>query len=298
MTASTRNIQKYFISKHLTTFLKLFIALIIITIPQLSFSDDQVRPNNDILKPIQVASARDNVTNNTSHSNTGVLNNEEVNKEKRKHLDIRSHVKEKSKRLMTALDQGEDISAHEQHFNEAIDAMESDIASEDERFKKIEEKLRTIGSSRHQLKHQQFMEMRKENIAEMRRYLKEVREAQRSGNKENFRQKLRNFDEYLHRTAPKDEYQVKSSERLPWSIKQPGEVLLLGDSSGIPQGANVTTSTAQPTADDLSQTTDVQITPEITALAQSLDNNPLKIFRYVYNNYDYVPYLRFHERIA
>lgn len=34
----------------------------------------------------------------------------------------------------------------------------------------------------------------------------------------------------------------------------------------------------------------MQITPEIEQMAQSLDNNPLEIFRHIYNHYDYTPY--------
>lgn len=40
---------------------------------------------------------------------------------------------------------------------------------------------------------------------------------------------------------------------------------------------------------DLAETIDIQITEEIIELAQSLDNNPLKIYRWVYDNIDYIP---------
>jgi cell wall-associated NlpC family hydrolase len=45
-----------------------------------------------------------------------------------------------------------------------------------------------------------------------------------------------------------------------------------------------------PTAYDLSETIEVQFTSEIQQLAADLDNNPVKIFNYVRNNFEYEPY--------
>jgi transglutaminase-like putative cysteine protease len=45
-----------------------------------------------------------------------------------------------------------------------------------------------------------------------------------------------------------------------------------------------------PTAAELAPTLEVQITPEITALAAELGNDPAAIFNYVYNNIEYIPY--------
>ncbi|HEY6871981.1 MAG TPA: transglutaminase domain-containing protein [Geobacteraceae bacterium] len=44
------------------------------------------------------------------------------------------------------------------------------------------------------------------------------------------------------------------------------------------------------TPDDLSETIDVQFTPEIKAKAQELGNNPVKIYEWVRNNFRYEPY--------
>ena len=40
----------------------------------------------------------------------------------------------------------------------------------------------------------------------------------------------------------------------------------------------------------LAETPDIQITPEIRALAEKLEHSPVKIFEWVYNNIDYTPY--------
>ncbi|MEW6096627.1 MAG: transglutaminase domain-containing protein, partial [bacterium] len=45
-----------------------------------------------------------------------------------------------------------------------------------------------------------------------------------------------------------------------------------------------------PTKGDLDQTPDIQITQEIQDLAASLNNNPVKIYEWVRNNIDFVPY--------
>jgi hypothetical protein len=44
------------------------------------------------------------------------------------------------------------------------------------------------------------------------------------------------------------------------------------------------------TPEDLQETIDIQLTPEIKELARELDYNPVKIFEYVHNNIDYAPY--------
>ncbi len=46
---------------------------------------------------------------------------------------------------------------------------------------------------------------------------------------------------------------------------------------------------APPSAEDLSETIDVQITPSIKSLAESLENNPVKIYNWVYHNIQFVP---------
>ncbi len=48
-------------------------------------------------------------------------------------------------------------------------------------------------------------------------------------------------------------------------------------------------ATNPPTAGDLAETIEVQFTPEITAKALELENNPLKIYNWVRNNIEFVP---------
>ena len=59
----------------------------------------------------------------------------------------------------------------------------------------------------------------------------------------------------------------------------------------IPNGFTLpsTTLPALPTAADLAATEDIVITPAITALAASLNNNPVKIYNWVSNNIEFLP---------
>lgn len=54
---------------------------------------------------------------------------------------------------------------------------------------------------------------------------------------------------------------------------------------------NIDILAAHPTQDDLDPTIDVQFTQDITDLANSLNNSPLKIYEYVKNNFEFEPYL-------
>ncbi len=56
----------------------------------------------------------------------------------------------------------------------------------------------------------------------------------------------------------------------------------------FPQSRQVRSSNA-PSNDDLAATEDVQITPAIEELAQSLEHNPVKIYNWVHDNIQYIP---------
>jgi len=57
-------------------------------------------------------------------------------------------------------------------------------------------------------------------------------------------------------------------------------------------GINLTgaANSTLPTPDDLNSTIDVQITPEIEDLAEMLGHDPVAIYEYVRNNFEYEPY--------
>ncbi len=75
---------------------------------------------------------------------------------------------------------------------------------------------------------------------------------------------------------------------LPFNIPS-GEVRAPQEDYPSTRRAAVIDPKAAPTAAALAQSAEIQITPEIQELAQSLDNHPVKIYNWVYNNIKFVP---------
>lgn len=78
------------------------------------------------------------------------------------------------------------------------------------------------------------------------------------------------------------------------SRKAPGNNIyaFLGDTllAALPEATPVEASTCSYTTADLSQNTDIQLTPEIRALAEKLEYSPVKIFSYVSKEIAFEPY--------
>ncbi len=62
-----------------------------------------------------------------------------------------------------------------------------------------------------------------------------------------------------------------------------------GTSALEDSGTMLLAQASPPTSDDLADTIEVQFTPEITAKAEELENNPVKIYNWVRNNIEFVP---------
>ncbi|MDY6793717.1 MAG: transglutaminase domain-containing protein [Actinomycetota bacterium] len=79
---------------------------------------------------------------------------------------------------------------------------------------------------------------------------------------------------------------------LPWrsiNLDQGAPAQAQGSASGFSTD-NYTIPEDPPSGDDLAETPDIVFTQEITDLAASLDNDPMKIYTYVRNNLDFEPY--------
>lgn len=96
--------------------------------------------------------------------------------------------------------------------------------------------------------------------------------------------------ELLAKSTDERPSQPLDPERLPFRMATPVErqpfVPKQKKAAGL---ASITEKLIAPTAADLAATEDAQITPEIQALAASLDNQPLKIYNWVRNNIEFVP---------
>ncbi len=63
----------------------------------------------------------------------------------------------------------------------------------------------------------------------------------------------------------------------------------LNSEPGTQNYLQIAQASAPPTSADLAETIEVQFTPEITAKAEELENNPVKIYNWVRNNIEFVP---------
>ena len=77
-------------------------------------------------------------------------------------------------------------------------------------------------------------------------------------------------------------------DKRAWQSAKRIQVASMGSLAGLLASSSINAVTL-PTADDLAETIDVQLTPEIRAKALELGNNPVRIYEWVRNNIDYVP---------
>ena len=99
---------------------------------------------------------------------------------------------------------------------------------------------------------------------------------QRTLQKREPRTKKENFDKDLKK------------DKRAWQNQKRIQVASAGSLAGL-LVSNSVNAIQLPTSDDLAETPDVQLTPEIRAKALELGNNPVKIYEWVRNNIDYVP---------
>jgi transglutaminase-like putative cysteine protease len=86
--------------------------------------------------------------------------------------------------------------------------------------------------------------------------------------------------EEFEQDLKKDKHAWKNAKRI--------QVASTGSLAGM-LVSNSFNAIAQPTAADLAETIEVQLTPEIRAKALELGNNPVKIYEWVRNNIEFVP---------
>ncbi|TAJ99936.1 MAG: hypothetical protein EPO39_16225, partial [Candidatus Manganitrophaceae bacterium] len=198
--------------------------------------------------------------------------------------------------LLKALQNGEKIAPH---VDDLVKKQADLLTKEDNEIKKtfreIEKSLKTFQNLKEDspvlLRHQEVLSEYSKRVRELNQSIEAIKEAsEKKVRLEDFKKKVEELLERTERYRPKEEYRLHSTGQLPWKTKERKEVLLLGAVSDAPQGGAPPITQTSPSADDLSSTIDVQITPEIQALAASLNDHPLDIFRHVYNEYRYTPY--------
>jgi transglutaminase-like putative cysteine protease len=203
--------------------------------------------------------------------------------------DLHPKLRESAHKLFKAIENGEAI---EKHFNEMmgqVDAIEAEGDELEAWFQEVEKKIPL--SPKIFARHQKAVRTHHENLRLFKEIAGELRKGRvRQESPLRIKQKAEELIQFIEKNRAKKFQLLGIENRLPWRLAESGNILLLGDTSTISQAGAPVIPVSPPSGNDLATALDVQITPEIQELANSLDNHPLKIFRYVYNNYDYTPY--------
>ncbi|MEJ6951919.1 transglutaminase-like domain-containing protein [Natronospora cellulosivora (SeqCode)] len=77
---------------------------------------------------------------------------------------------------------------------------------------------------------------------------------------------------------------------IDFEAGEPGDYQSITPAFQATMGNFQVQSNYQVQANDLQETIEIQFTPEIRELARDLDHNPVKIYEYIRNNFDYEPY--------
>jgi transglutaminase-like putative cysteine protease len=134
---------------------------------------------------------------------------------------------------------------------------------------------------------------RAEYLARMEAVLKDLDGASKSRDPREIRSALANAAEALATTTDQRPDQVLDPSRMPFRRARPTE-----RKPSLPEQVNEQVKGALPTGPasivaptpaDLAANEDVQITPEIQALAASLGNQPLRIYNWVRNHVEFLP---------
>lgn len=202
-----------------------------------------------------------------------------------------------------------------------IETLDTEIKKQ---FKETEEKIKGLPEAIKQ-RHKKFVEKYQENLATLKTNLDDIEKAKTKPEKELAHKKIK---EFLEKTKPPSKHKALDPNKLPHrtaetakreprtkpeefekgngqlsafshQLKKPILVASDGPLTGLLDSPIPDTQSPTPmllaladppTSSDLSETIEVQFTPEIRAKATELGNNPVKIYEYVKNNFFFEPY--------
>ena len=163
------------------------------------------------------------------------------------------------------------------------------------KFNEIKRECQERGYSQTILdRHAQMVQEHKNGIRELLGLLKNLED--HSG-KEGLSEKIEKLHKFFSDKKFKEDPPLVNAQALPVNIMKMEAPVVQALEQEAPvvqaleQEAPVDISAAPPTQDDLDPTIDVQFTQDITDLANSLDNSPLKMYEYVKNNFEFETYL-------
>lgn len=191
-----------------------------------------------------------------------------------------------------------------------MEALDADIRKQ---FAETEKKLKDAKLPDEILqRHRKFVKYYDDNLAELKGNIERVEKARNDAETE---AELRKVHEHLKRVKTPSRHQKLDPNNLPhrqpkaikreprmkkeefekdlmkdkhtWKNAKRIQVASAGSLAGLLASSSV--NALAPTADDLAETVEVQLTPEIRAKALELGNNPVKIYEWVRNNIEFVP---------
>ncbi|MEN8263836.1 MAG: transglutaminase domain-containing protein, partial [Nitrospirota bacterium] len=207
-------------------------------------------------------------------------------------VDSHKLIRELAKQAVKEIDREKDFSDSLDNVLKTFKKAETEEAAMYKKLREIDKKIHVIDSPVIKERQRKALADYKNRSSELKEHMEALKRSEDiKDSPEIVRGNLNGLIEFLDKYRAQDEYDLLGNESsLPWRVAEPGEIILLGDTVSLPQDNVLAVSVGAPVGDDLAETIDVQITPEIQALADSLGNDPLEIYRYVYNNYDYAPY--------
>jgi len=190
------------------------------------------------------------------------------------------------------------------HFIQILNLIDRDVQA---KFKEIEKILSTKGFSQEAFtRHNEYVKKYNTKLSKLKDYLTKFYEQRTT----NYKQQITELLEYIEKELKVDnEYRPgpppklpdrrlppKKHEYIPIEDKYPTGRLYTQDElkkakRQFLDGIKTIPELTIPKEDDyLQETPDIQFTQEIRDLAASLDHNPVKIYEWVRNNIDFVPY--------
>jgi len=164
-------------------------------------------------------------------------------------------------------------------------------------FNATEAKLRELAASGKisEEKLRRLAEVRENYSASMKELLLEIEDVEKAKTKEELKQRAEKAKEKLKRLKREKKERFLGTELPHRSVYREAKQVTLSESllpSYTYALVNITPAnlSALPTQADLNATPEVIITPEIENLAEMLSHDPVAIYEYVRNSFDYQPY--------
>lgn len=184
-------------------------------------------------------------------------------------VDIRKQFAETEKKLKDAKLPSEILERHRKfvkHYADNLAQLKKVVETGNQSESEVDAKIEKV---------REYLEGTKATVGQRKVAPKSLSNPSSTPVKREPRQKKEEFD----RDLKKDKHSWKYEKRVM--------VASTGSLAGFL--ASTTATPIPPNADDLTETTEVQFTPDIKAKAQELGYDPLKIYEWVRNNIEYIP---------